>query len=568
MLMRSLTAGQMFMHLVRGLLCASLLVSTLSFAQAKPDTLLIGRIYPTALSAEPVSALAFDAEGRVLAQGRSADLRKLLESRKRGVQEIVLAGTVIPGLIDAHGHLLGLGFSLLQADLVDTRDRAQIYERLLAKAKDLAPGDWLLGRGWDQNDWPEQAFPTAADLDRVIADRPVWLERIDGHAGWANSAALRAAGIDEHSKDPEGGRILRGADGKPSGVLIDAAMGLVETRVPKPDRAVRRRALRLALDSAVAAGLTGVHDAGVSSENLALYRDLADDDALPLRIYAMADGDAAALAQLCRDGPYQHPGGRLSVRAVKLYADGALGSRGAALLADYDDDAGNRGLLIQTPAQLNKIIARAAACGIQPAVHAIGDRANRAVLDAFAALSAEQRARLRPRIEHAQVVAPADIARFAQLGVIASMQPTHATSDMPWAQARIGAQRLRGAYAWRRFMDQGVRIALGSDFPVERVQPVLGIYAAVTRQDAKGAPKGGWLPDQRLTLNETLDGFTRGAAYAGFAEGTIGTLEVGKRADFVELSIDPQRLRGRGLLTIEVNSTWLDGRKVWSRKRR
>jgi len=558
----------MFMHLVRGLLCASLLVSTLSFAQAKPDTLLIGRIYPTALSAEPVSALAFDAEGRVLAQGRSADLRKLLESRKRGVQEIVLAGTVIPGLIDAHGHLLGLGFSLLQADLVDTRDRAQIYERLLTKAKDLAPGDWLLGRGWDQNDWPEQAFPTAADLDRVIADRPVWLERVDGHAGWANSAALRAAGIDEHSKDPEGGRILRGADGKPSGVLIDAAMGLVETRVPKADRAVRRRALRLALDSAVAAGLTGVHDAGVSSENLALYRDLADDDALPLRIYAMADGDAAALAQLCRDGPYQHPGGRLSVRAVKLYADGALGSRGAALLADYDDDAGNRGLLIQTPAQLNKIIARAAACGIQPAVHAIGDRANRAVLDAFAALSAEQRARLRPRIEHAQVVAPADIARFAQLGVIASMQPTHATSDMPWAQARIGAQRLRGAYAWRRFMDQGVRIALGSDFPVERVQPVLGIYAAVTRQDAKGAPKGGWLPDQRLTLNETLDGFTRGAAYAGFAEATIGTLEVGKRADFVELSIDPQRLRGRGLLTIEVNSTWLDGRKVWSRKRR
>lgn len=254
------------------------------------------------------------------------------------------------------------------------------------------------------------------------------------------------------------------------------------------------------------------------------------------------------------------------MRAVKLYADGALGSRGAALLADYTDEPGNRGLLVEASERLAAIIRRAAGCGVQPAVHAIGDRANRAVLDAYASLTPEQRRALRPRVEHAQVVDPDDIPRFAALGVIASMQPTHATSDMPWAEKRVGASRLRGAYAWRRFLDSGAALALGSDFPVERVEPLLGLYAAVSRQDAEGKPAGGWLPDQRMTLAEAIDGFTRGAAFAGHAEGEVGTLEAGKRADFVVLATDPFRLRGRGLLALKIQSTWVDGERVWPKR--
>lgn len=546
-------------------LLLAILATDVGAAGEGADTLLIGRIYPTALATAPVAALAFDADGRVLAHGSSDDVRKLLEQRGRGVLEAIADGAVLPGLIDAHGHLMGLGFSLLNADLVGTRSRSDVIERLREKAEALAPGDWLLGRGWDQNDWVQQQFPSAADLDEAFPSRPVLLDRVDGHAAWANSVAMRAAGIDADTPDPEGGRILRDADGNPTGIFVDNAIALVERKVPKPDRERRRRALKLALDSAVAAGLTGVHDAGVSRDDLALYREFADDGALPLRIYAMADGDAAALEQLCKQGLYRHASGRLQMRAVKLYADGALGSRGAALLADYADDSGNRGLLLEAPEKLAQIIRRAAECGVQPAVHAIGDRANRSVLDAYAALAPEQRSALRPRIEHAQVVDPADIPRFAELGVIASMQPTHATSDMPWAEQRIGAGRLRGAYAWRRFLDAGAAMALGSDFPVERVEPLLGIYAAITRQDGKGEPEGGWLPDQRMTLAETLDGFTRGAAFAGHDEADIGTLEAGRRADFIVLSMDPHSVRGRALLSIQVKSTWVDGRKVWPR---
>ncbi|MCP5475457.1 MAG: amidohydrolase [Rhodanobacteraceae bacterium] len=547
-------------------LCLLLLTSATVVRAAEPeaavDTLLIGRIYANAQMAEPVSALAYDAAGRVIAYGAAAGLRESLESRGNGVREIVVDGTVMPGLIDAHGHLMGLGFSLLQADLVGTRSKEAVIDRLKDKSAGLNEGDWLLGRGWDQNDWAGKAFPAAADLDAAFPDRPVWLNRVDGHAGWANSAALRAAGIDARTADPEGGRLLRDEQGQPSGVLVDAAMDLIETHIPKPDIALRRRALRLALATASKAGLTGVHDAGVSREDLALYRELADDQALPLRVYAMADGDSDALRQLCREGLYTHPSGRLSMRAVKLYADGALGSRGAALLADYSDEPGNRGLLIQSPEHLREIIDKAAACGVQPAVHAIGDRANREVLDAYAGLTAKQRKALRPRIEHAQVVAMDDIPRFAELGVIASMQPTHATSDMPWAGDRVGAERLRGAYAWRRYLDRATHMAFGSDFPVENVEPIPGLYAAITRQDAEGSPEGGWLPDQRLTLVEALDAFTRGAAYAGFAENEVGTLEPGMRADFIVLSMDPHQVRGRALLQLKVRSTWLDGRKV------
>lgn len=529
---------------------------------AGADRLFIGRIYPSGLSTKPVVAMATDAAGRILATGDARSVRLRLQQRGRAVEETVLDGTVLPGLIDAHGHLLGLGFALLQADLVGTRHPDDVLARLRSKAAELGSDDWLQGRGWDQNDWPGQAFPTRADLDRAYPDRPVFLERVDGHAAWVNSAALRRAGISAETPDPQGGRILRDADGEPTGVLIDTAMDLAAQAIPAPSRALKRRALRLAVGEAARAGLTGVHDAGVSLDDLSILADLADAGQLPIRVYAMADGDRAALAQLCREGGWQHSTERLTMRAVKLYADGALGSRGAALLAPYADDAGNQGLLIQPESELHATIRKAAECGVQPAVHAIGDRANRVVLDAYATLTPAQRETLRPRIEHAQVVAVEDIPRFSALGVIASMQPTHATSDMPWAQARIGAERLRGAYAWQRFRTAGARLALGSDFPVERVDPLLGLYAAVTRQDSVGDPPDGWLPEQRMSLHEALDGFTLGAAYAARQEDELGSLEVGKRADFTVLSMDPHKVRGRGLLALKVRSTWLDGQRV------
>ena len=545
--------------------CSASLPAAVEVNDPNADTLIIGRIHPIAGDAKTVTAMAFDAGGRVLAVGDAAALRTQLMARERGLREVVVDGTVIPGLIDAHGHLLNLGLSLLRADLNGTREPAEIYARLREKAGAGPRGVWLIGRGWDQNDWPEPAFPSAKDLDRHFSDQPVWLERVDGHAGWANSKALKRAKIDASTPDPVGGKILRDANGQPTGILVDSAMGLVEKVLPKLDGDLRRRALRLAFQQATAAGLTGVHDAGVSRAELALFRELADNGELPLRVYAMADGDGDALADLCRKGAYRHASGRLQMRAVKLYADGALGSRGAALLADYADDKGNQGLLIQPAERLAAAIAKTVGCGMQPAVHAIGDRGNRIVLDALAALDPAKRKRVRPRIEHAQVVALSDIPRFAALDVIASMQPTHATSDMPWALARVGAERLRGAYAWRRFLDAGVRLALGSDFPVERVDPLIGIYAAVSRQDAQGQPAEGWLPDQRLSIAEALDGFTRGAAYAGFAEDQVGTLEVGKAADFVVLSVDPHIVRGRALLAVKVRSTWVGGKRVWSR---
>jgi predicted amidohydrolase YtcJ len=474
---------------------------------------------------------------------------------------------VVPGLIDAHGHVMNLGYALLRADLVGARDKAEVVARLRAFAATLPEGAWLLGRGWDQNDWPGKQFPTAADLDAAFPDRPVWLERVDGHAGWANSAALRAVTRDLSGDwQPDGGRILR-EEGRATGVFIDTAAALVDAVVPAPDAALREQALERSLQAAVAHGLTGVHDMGVPVADLQLMRRFADSGRLPLRIRAYADGDSAMLDALCATGPYEHPGGRLSMRGVKFYVDGALGSRGAALLEDYSDEPGHRGLLVTEPAAYARAVAKARDCGIQPASHAIGDRGNRIVLDTYqAALGGRAGSDHRWRIEHAQVVAPADIPRFAALGVIASMQPTHATSDMPWAEARVGAARLEGAYAWQRMRAAGVPLALGSDYPVESVDPRLGLYSAVTRSDLSGQPPGGWLPDQKLTPEQALAGFTTGAAFAAFDEAALGKLVLGTRADFVVLGGDPLRVPASELPALPVLSTWVDGAKVYEAK--
>lgn len=537
-----------------GLLAAPVLAQTTVLSAARIHTM---------DTARPLArAMAFDASGRILALGDADELQaRYPQARRLDVGN----ATVVPGLIDAHAHVGGLGFAMLGADLVGTASKAEIIQRLRAKAAQLKPGEWLLGNGWDQNDWPQQSFPTAAELDAVFPDRPVWLSRVDGHAGWANSAAMRAVPRDLAGNwQPDGGMIQRDAAGKPNGIFIDNAMLLVEHARPAPDEATSERALALGMQAAVEHGLTGVHDAGITLAELRRYQRLADRGQMPLRIYAMADGNSDALESLCRNGLYRHPSGRLQMRAVKLYADGALGSRGAAMLEDYSDDHGNRGLLVMSADELAVASAKAKRCGVQVATHAIGDRGNRLALDTYAhALGADVAGDHRWRVEHAQILAPADLARFAQLHVIASMQPTHATSDMPWAQERVGAQRIVGAYAWRQLRDSGARLAFGSDFPVESVDPRLGLYSAVSRADGEGKPAGGWMPQEKLTAFEALRGFTLDAAYAGFGENELGSLAPGKRADFVVLAEDPLAVPDARLRTLDVRATYVDGKPVY-----
>lgn len=533
-------------------------------ASAQAATVVTAARVHTLDPAQPrAQALAFDDAGKILAVGgRDEVLRRYPDARRLDLG----AATVVPGLIDAHAHVFELGVNQLQADLTGARSKAEAVQRLRDYARTLPAGQWLIGHGWDQNDWADARFPDAADLDAAFPDRPVWLLRVDGHAGWANSAAMRAAGRELGGEwQPDGGRIVRGGDGRATGVFIDDAMILIEHARPPLQAAAVEQALSLGMQAAARHGLTGVHDAGVDLNTLRAYRRLADRGQLPLRITAFAAGDGDALESLCRDGLYQHPSGRLKMRMVKLYADGALGSRGAALLQDYSDDHGNRGLLRMSPEAMAKAIAKAKRCGVQVATHAIGDRGNREVLDLYAKALGADAAKTdhRWRIEHAQILAPQDLPRLAALHVIASMQPTHATSDMPWAEQRLGPQRIDGAYAWRRLRDSGARLALGSDFPVESVDPRLGLYAAVTRADGEGKPQGGWHPEEKLTAYEALRGFTLDAAYAGFAESEVGSLAVGKRADFVVLEQDPLAVEPRLLRELKLLGTYVDGAPVW-----
>jgi predicted amidohydrolase YtcJ len=510
-------------------------------------------------------ALAFSADGTILGIGDSAAMGGAFPDADR----IDLGGrAVLPGLIDTHGHLFGLALAYLEADLVGAASKAEVMERLRRFSEGLPEGAWLLGRGWDQNDWPEPVFPSRADLDAEFPDRPVWLVRIDGHAGWANSAALAQADRDLSGDwQPEGGAIHRDADGQASGILIDKAMGLVDELVPPMSDDLVDGALERAVQTLVSLGLTGVHDPGVNRAVIDRYRAMIDAGAMPLRVYAMADGVNATLDWLCENGPVDDPDSRVIMRSVKLYADGALGSRGAALLADYSDDPGNRGLVFQSDADLQAQMRRVMSCGLQLGVHAIGDAANRQVLDAYEALLPDFPDNPgRHRIEHAQVLDRADLPRFAELGVIAAMQPIHATSDMYWAGDRLGPERARGAYAWQSLLQSGAKLAFGSDFPVEAANPMLGIYAAVTRMDLEGWPEGGWQPQERVSREAAVRGFTLDAAYAAFMEDRVGSLETGKQADFIVLDRDLMRVPAGEIPGVRVLQTWVGGQRVYTRR--
>jgi len=502
--------------------------------------------------------------GKVVATGDSAGLVK----RAGGARVIDGHGkTLLPGLIDAHGHVLELGYARNSVDLVGT----QSLDEALAKVKTYAAAHpeakWIVGSGWNQEIWKLGRFPTAKELDTAVADRPVWLSRVDGHAGWANTAAMKLAGITKTTKDPAGGRMERDAEGDPTGVFVDGATNLIYAVVPAPTPQQKVAALDTALAEMARVGLTGVGDAGIDLENYRLYRQYADAHKLTARIYAMIRDTGDAFDVISPDGPLIGYGNDfLTVRTVKLFADGALGSRGAAMLAPYSDAPHNRGLLFMTPKVMTAKIDKAFDKGYQVAIHAIGDRANREVLDSYAAAykTHPDAIALRNRVEHAQIVSLQDIPRFVPLHLIASMQPTHATSDMNMAEDRIGNERLKGAYAWRRYLKQGTVIAGGSDFPVESPNPFYGLYSAVTRQDHHGQPPGGWHADQAMTLTEAFRAFTLDAAWAEHAETTLGTLEPGKWADFILVDHDIFKDPPSRIWNTRVLQTWVGGKQVYA----
>lgn len=510
------------------------------------------------------AALAFDDQGKLLAVGSAAEVA----ARAPNARRIDMGGrTLLPGLIDAHGHVFGLGQQLTQLDLFSTTSLEQAT-RAIADYARANPGlAWIRGRGWNQENWKLGRFPTSAELDAVVSDRPVWLERVDGHAAWANSRALALAGITRATPDPVGGKIIRDANGEATGVLIDAAQELVVKVLPRLTEAEGRTMLDRSLQEIARMGLTSVHDAGIGVFEDSLYRAYADQGKLTTRVYAMIGGTGKDFDTLAAKGPLKDYGkGMYALRAVKLYSDGALGSRGAALLKPYSDEPHSHGLLFFKTAQMDAMMTKAMRRGYQVNVHAIGDAGNRQLLDIYQKeIGATRSAAQRHRIEHSQVVALNDIARFQTLGIIPSMQPTHATSDKNMAETRVGPERIKGAYAWRSFLHQGSRIACGSDFPVESPNPFFGIHAAVTRQDAQGQPVAGWYPNQAMSLKEAFRCFTLDAAYAGHQENALGSLEEGKQADFIVIDRDLFRMPTYDIHKTGVLETWVGGKQVFKR---
>ena len=542
--------------------CVALAVAGVSQAMAAPVVVTNAQGYGFDEKRQIVQfqTLVFDdASGKVLARG-NADLAKEYAEAK-----IIDAKgqALIPGLIDGHGHVLNLGQNLSQVELRDTNSEAHAVAKVTAFAKQQPQAQWILGRGWNQVLWPSKQFPTLALIDEAVKDRPVWLSRVDGHAGWANSKALQLAGINKDSIDPPGGQIQRDKQGNPTGVLIDNAMLLIEKQIPKPNAAEIAAALNAAYQHLLALGITSTHDAGVDEANLSVYQQMASEHKIPLRIYAMLSATDANLATRLAAGPIDDPQDILDVRSVKIYGDGALGSRGAALLSAYDDKPGEMGLLLTQPDALTAVMKLTLDSGFQANVHAIGDRANRLVLDRFEVLQTPSaRAKSRNRVEHAQVIAPKDLARFARLQVLPSMQPTHATSDKNMAGDRLGVARLRGAYAWRTLVDMGNPVVCGSDYPVELANPFHGLHAAVTRQDHNNQPEGGWLPEQKLSLVEALRCFTTDAAYGAYQEQAIGSLSQGQWADFIVLDQDIFTVDPKQIWQTTVLQTYVGGKLV------
>ncbi|HEY1302267.1 MAG TPA: amidohydrolase [Vicinamibacterales bacterium] len=507
---------------------------------------------------------------RIVRLGADAEVMRLRAASTRVID--LKGAAVLPGLHDSHGHFTGFGAFLQTLNLRGTTSYQQIVDLVRQRVARARPGEWILGRAWDQNDWADTRFPTHEALSAVSPANPVYLTRVDGHAGLANAAAMTLASLTSVTPDPQGGQIIRGAGNAPTGVLVDNAQALVTSRIPPVTTAQLEEQILLADREMQRLGITTVHDAGTDGRTVDAYKRLIDAGRVKTRLYVMLRGSLPSLQPFFDQGPvvdYAHH--RLAVRAIKIIADGALGSRGAAMLEPYSDEPGSEGLLTTPPEEIYAQTLAASKAGFQTAVHAIGDRANRLVLDIFERVQREVPAAraLRMRVEHAQILDAKDIPRFAALGVIASMQATHATSDMPWVPARIGSARMEeGAYVWRKLIASGAMIANGSDFPVEEPDPMRGLYAAVTRQDASGRPPGGWMPDQRMTRQEALASFTRNAAFASHAETMTGSLEAGKLADLVVLTRDVMGIPAPDILKTTVRMTVVGGEIVYESRAR
>ncbi len=550
---------------IRKNLRALAIATALSALSAQAAPTLIESVQGYTLKDDKIATftgLVFD-QGKVLATGDASLLRAQYPDANRIDGQ---GKTLLPGMIDVHGHVFRIGFKTSEISLSETTSLQEAQAAIRAYGDKHPQKKWLLGHGWNQVNWKLGRFPTAAELDAAISDRPVRLVRVDGHAVWLNTRAIQAAGITRDTKDPAGGRIERDANGNPTGVLVDKATALVNNVIPPYTEDDGRAALAASLSLLNSVGLTGAGDAGLGVYEDRIYREFADQGKLSVRIYGMIRDTGNDFKALSAKGPLVgYRNDRYALRAVKLYGDGALGSRGAALIQPYTDDHDHSGLLFMNEDVIRTSVKTALKAGYQVNVHAIGDATNHQVLDALEAAYKEvpEGRALRNRIEHAQIVAPADIPRFKQLDVIASMQPTHATSDMNMAEDRIGKTRMTGAYAWQTFLKQGTIVAGGSDFPVESPNPFWGIYSAVTRMDHAGRPAKGWHPEEAMTLTQAFRAFTLDAAYAEHQEKTLGSLEAGKWADFILVDRDLFKIAPADIWKTQVLETWVAGERVF-----
>ena len=549
--------------------CASYLFATLFFvaslsAQSSNSDLVLLNAHVVTLNDKQSSAQAIAISGeRIVWVGGTDEAKKLYRTTR--VMDLHGA-TVLPGIIDAHTHLINLGETLVRLNLKDIPTEKEIIERVKQRAASAAPGEWILGWGWDEGKWASN-YPTNQALSAAVPHNPVFLVGLHTFAAWANQRALELAEVNKDTKDPENGKVLRDEKtGEPTGILLNRAQDLVAKHIPPMTLPQAKHAIQLAALECVRYGLTSIHEAKVTPLIVQAFHELVREGRMPLRVYAMLDGaDKNLVDEWLKRGPEIDPHHQLTIRSFKLFADGALGSRGAALLEPYSDAPQTKGVMTTPESDVYGLARRALQAGFQVCTHAIGDAANRSVLNAYEQAEKEvpDAHDLRLRIEHAQVLSPQDIPRFAKLGVLASMQPTHCTSDMPWAEKRVGPQRISGAYAWRSVKDSGAHLPLSSDFPGETLNPFYGIYAAITRQDPQGNPPGGWHPEQKLTLEEALRGYTAEAAYAEFQESNKGSIEKGKLADLTVISKDITKIPPPEILSIRVLKTFVGGKIVY-----
>jgi predicted amidohydrolase YtcJ len=539
------------------LLLTLTVISTATLSQATLIYNVKGYTYLNSGELTKFSALVFE-DGKVIAIGDNL--------QKSYPDSTVIDGegkTMLPGLVDGHGHYLGLGFNLLQVDVRDIPSKQKTAFKVAEYAKENPELTWIKGRGWNQVLWPSKKFPTAKDLDEYIVDKPVVLGRVDGHAVWLNSKAMSLAGITRNTISPDGGEIVKDKTGEPTGVLIDNAENLVWEKVPKQTDTERLAAFNKVNQHLLELGITSVHDAGIDHDSYHFLQDQIKADNFKVRVYAMLAATDDKLEEMLKHGYIEDDNDMLSIRSVKIYGDGALGSRGAAMLAPYHDDPENRGLLLTKPERLRELYKIIFNYDFQVNIHAIGDRANKIALDEFefSFKNKPSSKKLRNRIEHAQVIDVEDIPRFKTLDVLPSMQPTHATSDKNMAQDRIGEKRLKGAYAWQTFLKQGSKVIAGSDFPVELANPFFGLHAAVTRQDRDNQPEQGWIKQESLTIEQAFKAFTLDAAFGAHQDKVLGGLEKGKWADFILIDQDIFDIEPKDIWKTKVLQTWVAGNK-------